>query len=433
MKRLFLLLSVLLLGPLVTPAAAQTRVIVRTTLGLPGLQSTCLLLGCTVKYGLGDPQGQLFLVTTSNLDPGSFLRSLRLQLGIVDAELDLLGKTQQATASGIPASLYDNTLVNYFGNSVWHGYVTQPASQIVRIADTQSAFNVRGSGIVAIIDTGIDPSHPAFSNVLVPGYDFTRNQDGTPSETADLSQSTAAVVDQVQPAYVNQSTAAVVDQSTAAVVDTSQYVAFGHGTMVAGVVHLVAPKAMIMPLKSFRADGTGYTSDVLRAIYRSVQNNAKVINMSFSFAAYSQELSQAVNYAGQKGVICVASAGNDGSKTIVYPAGFSSRVMSVASTTNNDTRSTFSNYGSGMVWVAAPGEGIVTTYPFGTYAAAWGTSFSAPFVSGAAALLLDINSCSESQAAKAVANAKWISYDLGNGRLDLYQAVQAWRQTLGLQ
>jgi len=434
MKRGMLLLLVLLMGPLVTPAAAQTRFIVRTTLGLPGLQSTCLILGCTVKYGLGDPQSQVFLVTTSSLiDPGSFLTSIRLRLGIVDAELDLLGKTLQATASGIPAALYDNAPVNYFGNSVWHGYVTQPASQIVRIADTQDDFNVRGSGIVAIIDTGIDPNHPAFTNALVSGYDFTRNKDGTPSETADLSQSTAAVVDQAQPAYVNQSTAAVVDQSTAAVVDNPQYAAFGHGTMVAGVVHLVAPKAMIMPLKSFRADGTGYTSDVLRAIYRSVQYSAKVINMSFSFAAYSQELSQAITYAGQKGVICVASAGNDGSKTVVYPAGFSNRVMSVASTTNNDTRSTFSNYGSGVVWVAAPGESIVTTYPFGTYAAAWGTSFSAPFVSGAAALLLDIkSSCGESQAAKAVANAQWISYDLGNGRLDLYQAVQAWRQSLGL-
>jgi subtilisin family serine protease len=329
--------------------------------------------------------------------------------------------------------LYDRTPVNYFGTTVWNGYVSQPASQIVRIADTLSAFNVRGSGIVAIIDTGIDPNHPAFKNVLVSGYDFTRNQDGMPSEAADLNQSTAAVVDQAQPAFVNQSTAAVVDQSTAAVVDNPQYVAFGHGTMVAGVVHLVAPKAMIMPLKAFRADGSGYTSDVLRAIHKSVQSNAKVINMSFSFAAYSQELNQAISYANKNGVICVASVGNDAKNTVVYPAGFSDRVMGVASTTNSDLRSSFSNYGSSMVWVAAPGEGVITTYPFGMYAAAWGTSFSAPFVSGAAALLVDLKaSCNESQAAKSVANAKWISYDLGNGRLDLYRALVAW-QALGPQ
>ena len=61
--------------------------------------------------------------------------------------------------------------------------------------------------------------------------------------------------------------------------------------------------------------------------------------------------------------------------------------MGVASTNNSDQRSTFSNYGNKIVWVAAPGEGIVTTYPFGSYAAGWGTSFSSPLVSGTAALL----------------------------------------------
>jgi len=64
--------------------------------------------------------------------------------------------------------------------------------------------------------------------------------------------------------------------------------------------------------------------------------------------------------------------------------------MGVASTTDQDTRSSFSNFGM-IVWVAAPGEAIVTTYPFNTYAAGWGTSFSAPFVSGGAALLHNLN------------------------------------------
>jgi subtilisin family serine protease len=110
---------------------------------------------------------------------------------------------------------------------------------------------------------------------------------------------------------------------------------------------------------------------------------------------------------------------------LVYPAALDN-VMGVASTDYTDQRSSFSNYGQDLVWVAAPGESIISTYPFGTYAAASGTSFSAPFVSGAAALLLDIRPNSdESQAAQAVSNARKLGPELGNGRLDIYQAISA--------
>ena len=242
---------------------------------------------------------------------------------------------------------------------------------------------------------------------------------------ADVSQSTVAVVDGNSPAYVNSYAAAIVDQSTVAVVDNGRYAAFGHGTMVAGIIHLVAPQAMIMPLKAFGPDGTGYTSDILRATYRAAHAGARVINMSFSMSSSSTELRKAVDYATGAGVICVASAGNQGQPVLVYPAAFNN-VMGVASTTNVDTRSTFSNYGQSLVWVAAPGEGIVTTYPWGTYAAVWGTSFSAPFVSGTAALLVQARSnMNYSSAAAAIANAKPINSDLGNGRLDIFLAVQA--------
>jgi len=209
---------------------------------------------------------------------------------------------------------------------------------------------------------------------------------------------------------------------------------FGHGTMVAGVIHLVAPGAKILPFKVFRADGTGYASDILRAIYRAVQNYAAVINMSFNLAAYSTEVKNAVNYANGHNVICVAAAGNSGEQTLVYPAALTNLVMGVASTTNDDEVSAFSNYGPQLVWIGAPGEGIITTYPYGTYAAGWGTSFSTPFVAATAALLLQVSSQSDQyDAAQAIAHAQPINSSLGNGRLDTYQAVQAWRQMLGLQ
>ncbi len=108
---------------------------------------------------------------------------------------------------------------------------------------------------------------------------------------------------------MNQSTAAVLDQSTAAVLD-NQYAAFGHGTMVMGVIHLVAPTAQLLPLKAFKSDGTANLSDILHAIYYAAQNNANVINMSFDTQTASTELINALDYANGLGVICAASAEN---------------------------------------------------------------------------------------------------------------------------
>ncbi len=122
------------------------------------------------------------------------------------------------------------------------------------------------------------------------------------------------------PAMVNQESAAILDPVSALNLGQPQYQAFGHGTMVSGIVHLVAPTAYIMPLKAFKADGTGYLSDILRAIYFAVQNGARVINMSFSFSTYSHEAANAIKFATRHQVICVASAGNDGKEEIVYPA-----------------------------------------------------------------------------------------------------------------
>jgi subtilisin family serine protease len=370
--------------------------------------------------------GQVFLVTVPvNLPLTTFLEQLVGQLGIVDAEPDLLLHVMQSQTA--PSSLYDTSPVNYYGTSVWDGYVNQPATQIINLQAAQTSFSVTGTGIVADIDTGVDPTHPVLQNVLVRGYDFTRNQTGG-SELADVNQSTMAVINGAYVVQVNQSTMAVINQEGDSTFSQSQFAAFGHGTMVSGVIHLVAPTAQIMPLKAFHADGTGSLSDVLRAIYYATKKGANILNMSFDFPTYSQELQNAVNYAARQGVVSVASVGNDGSQIVVYPAGLNN-VIGVASTANDDTLSSFSNFGQPPVWVGAPGEGIVTTYPYGTYAAGWGTSFSTPFVSGTVALLRNISgsgNLNQQAAAQALSNAQYISPALGNGRLDVEQAVAAW-------
>ncbi len=420
------------------PMQGAGRLIIRVLGGLPAAQIDCVIAGCSIVENIDGSLGQLFLATTPG-DPNTILATLLGLTGIVDGELDLVAQVADSGTTAPPA-LLDDTPVTFYGTTVPDGYIHQPATAIIRLADIQAAFpKITGTGIVAVIDTGVDLNHPALKGVLLPGYDFTRNRQGA-DETKDVSLRGAPVIQGAQPQWVSgngsgnlsQSTVAVVDQSTAAVVDGDpQYADFGHGTMVAGLIHLVAPTAKILPLKAFRADGTGYTSDILRAIYGAMLQHANVLNMSFTLAAYSQEVATALDLATLTGTVSVAAAGNSAEDTLAYPAALWD-VLGIASTTNHDQLSSFSNYGPQLVWIGAPGEGVVTTYPFSTYAAGWGTSFSAPFVSGVAALLLNVNCLSDQQSsADSTSHAQPINPNVGHGRLDIYQAVEAWSQAVG--
>jgi len=441
MKRITIIVAmIVLMFAAAKPAAAQNRYIVRSTGGLSSVLNLCNLLQCQVQGGLDGPVGQNFLVTSTNnllanLVNGT-LTLVESLLGIVSVEADHLLPIPQPRLASIPSGLYDTAPVNYYGTTVWHGYAAQSAAHIIRLADAQNGFRISGTGIVAVIDTGVDVNHPVLYPVLIPGYDFTRNQPGA-SEWLDVSTLQNGTVvsnpQNQQPGYVQQSTAAVLDQSTAAVLDGSPYVAFGHGTMTAGCVHLVAPKAKILPLKAFSANGTGYLSNIVAALYYAVQHHANVVNMSFDLTSSSPALTKAAAYASNAGVVLVAAAGNESTSAAVYPAALNNYVVGIASTTNWDTRSSFSNYGTTDAWIAAPGENIVTTYPAGTYASASGTSFSSPLTAGTVALMLSAKSSSlnQSQAASALSHAIKLTPDLNHGRLDVYQAVSAWVNNSG--
>ncbi len=349
------------------------------------------------------------------------------------------------TLATVQATLKNRTVVSYFGVNVPSNYVTQIATNLIKLGRTQkSCKKCGGVGVVAVIDTGVDPNHPALQGVLVPGYDFVNNLAGVPNELNDvnstiagaLQQSTAAILDNNQVAVVNQSTAAILDQSTAAILDSNSLpAAFGHGTMVAGIVHLVAPLAKIMPLKAFKADGTANVSNIISAIYYAVNNGATVINMSFSLDGPSTELARAINYASNLGVVLVASAGNQGMETLDYPAALRN-VMGVASTDANDMPSTFTNFGNSLVSLSAPGEYVITTYPGGRYAAASGTSFSAPQVAGAAAMMNGLKhpngegwgsviNCLSHADPVVNAQGQQITNGMGYGRLDTSSAMQS--------
>ncbi len=350
-----------------------------------------------------DFQGVLTEVTTDQ-DPAIILANLADDRDVVHAEVEPKGTLPasvltQSTASvlnqstaSVLNSLLDTAPTSFFGASLPNGYVNQPA--MVRINRALAHQIVTGTGlIIADIDSAIDPEHPAYKSVLVPGFNFLKNSSDV-SVFSDLDQSTASVLNQSTASVLNQSTASVLnsgavlflDQSTASVLN-GQSPYLGHGTEVAGVLHLIAPHSGIMPLTAFGLDGTGSFYNIIEAINYAVAHGAAVINLSFSCDCQSVELAAAIRNANHKGVQFAGSSGNDSSQIRLFPAGYS-EVFSVGAANPDDTRADFSNYG-GTLFVVAPGAGIVTAFPGGRWAGVWGTSFSAPMVAGQTALLIN--------------------------------------------
>ncbi len=174
-----------------------------------------------------------------------------------------------------------------------------------------------------------------------------------------------------------------------------------HGTHVTGIINADADNGIgIAGLAGgFGAPGvrgmalgvgeSGPIGSVLDdAIIYAADNGATVITMSLSVGS-STAISDALNYAyNTKDVFIDCAAGNNGS-SVSYPA-TRAEVMAVASTTDNDNQSSFSNPGP-QVEVAAPGSSILSTQPNGVYGTSSGTSFSAPYVAGLAALIRGLN------------------------------------------
>lgn len=208
------------------------------------------------------------------------------------------------------------------------------------------------SAIVAVLDSGADLGHQDLAGKLVTGYDF-RNGDNEPTD----------------------------DRS--------------HGTQVSGVIAAATNNQIgvaggcwqckIMPIKTSSSEGSSRSSDVIKGIQYAIDNKAKVIVMSFGGPDINKAFADAINLAASRGLVVVASAGNDATGTPQYPAKYDN-VISVAATDKNDALTQYSNFGS-HIDVAAPGNVQTTSYPDGGYKSVHGTSFSAPIVASLAALL----------------------------------------------
>jgi subtilisin family serine protease len=436
LKRFFLVCGIALLT---WPLAAQSYVLeVTSAANIAALASK---YGFTIVKSFQSSAGSSYSISTVQPLSQLALTQLLTETGVrqvdTDSEVDSpeseSGSKAQAQLESLGNLLSNPVGVDYYGSQVLATYVTQPGTQLIELAAAHTTFGA-GGGTVAIIDTGVDPNHPALSGALVPGYDFTRDRPDTVSELNDLAPAVAAALNQSTVELLDaknivvglsQSTVEILDQSTVEILDGNGLPsAFGHGTMVAGLVHLVAPNAKIMPLKAFHADGSASLYDIDRAIRYATDNGANVISMSFSFPTSSPVLQAATDYAHSHGVITIASAGNDGKGIAVYPAA-SPQVIGVGSTNFSDKRSPFSNYGPSAK-TSAPGEALVTLFPGGNYAAVWGTSFSAALVSGAVAMMKTVyahGTLSYSFLRDAFDSGAQIDQDMGDGRLDLVKSL----------
>ena len=172
---------------------------------------------------------------------------------------------------------------------------------------------------------------------------------------------------------------------------------YGHGTRVAGLISAasedaylgVAPAAEIVPLKV--TDGKNVKISALCAAIRAAidEYGCKVLNLSMGVRTDFAELREAVAYAEEKNVVVVAAVGNDGGAGIYYPAGYDT-VIGVGAVDSSGALYYHSNYNT-SVFLTAPGVGVRSTAAPGGYVLSNGTSFAAPMVSGAAAVLLSMN------------------------------------------
>ena len=250
----------------------------------------------------------------------------------------------------------------------------------------QTAWNYTtgsSSVIVAMIDSGIDGTHPDLAANLVPGYNFLAGNTNT-SDTMGHGTTTAGVVGAVG----------------------------NNGIGMAGVNW----KVSLMPLVV--VDSTGYASysNIASAITYAADHGARIVNISIGGTSSSSVLQSAVNYAWSKGTVVFASAGNGGVNAPYYPAGCQ-YVVAVGATDSNNTWAGFSNYGN-FLSVVAPGVGVWTTYAGGGYGGASGTSYSSPIAAAVGALMLSYQP--NLSASALVSTLEQTATDLGTSGYDQY-------------
>jgi len=274
----------------------------------------------------------------------------------------------------------------------------------IRAVDAWSVSIGDHNVVVAVLDTGVDYTHPDFVGNIWSNTGETSCTDGIDNDNngkIDDCRGWDFVTCNEFDFDWNCTTPGLEDNDP---MDED-----GHGTHVAGIIGAtgwnnmgvtgVMMRVRLMPVRVLNAQGFGSYGDIAAGIDYAASNGAKVINASLGGSEISAALYDAVSAANTAGVLLVASAGNDGSNndtSPVYPASFNlPNIIAVAATDQNDRRAPLSNFGPASVHVAAPGVYILSTVPtwwtnsqgYGQLDYLEGTSMAAPHVSGLAGLL----------------------------------------------
>lgn len=241
--------------------------------------------------------------------------------------------------------------------------------------------------IVGIIDTGIDTTHPDLIDNL---WTNIAEYEGVPGVDDDGN----GIIDDIHGArWID---------GTGVATSGSPMDRHGHGTHVAGTIGATTNNASqvagtcwqvrLMGLKFLDDSGYGSTADAVSALEYAIDQGAHLTSNSWGGGGFSQALYDTIAAAGAAGQLFIAAAGNDGSDNDTYPHYPSNydldNIISVASSTHTDSRSSFSNWGATSVDLAAPGSSILSTWTGGGTNTISGTSMATPHVSGVAALVL---------------------------------------------
>lgn len=300
----------------------------------------------------------------------------------LERDSDVLSASLNPTISNL--TLFGRSTFSFPGGFAAPGFTQedfdgqQQLFNLLRLDDVH--IRSKGKGIVvAIIDTGLDSSHPA----LTPLQLWTDDRVEADVEGDGIDNDGDGLVDDYRGWDFLQN-----DNDPSEIPGDPRETIAGHGTFIAALIAKVAPECRIMPVRVFPPDGVGDAFTVASAIKYAVDHGADVINLSFGASEVSGFLEDAIEYAKEQGVVMVAAAGNENSESQQFPAK-SEHVLGVAAIDLRGMRAPFSNFGS-HIDVTAPGVDLISAFPgqtAGGFAEWSGTSFAAPFAAGEAALV----------------------------------------------